>query len=125
MLSSSAIIFGWLALMTDSLRHVSPRVPWHDTVCPYFSMSLLSFNDLARIMTQVLGKPTQEVRGPVSSHRSCGKALVMLSPKAVGMFADVGQGIYVAESRTPETTTPTTFRQWCEEVLWPAVGCLS
>ena len=48
-----------------------------------------------------------------------------LAQGLVGMFADVGQGIYVAESRTPETTTPTTFRQWCEEVLWPAVGGLS
>ena len=29
-----------------------------------------------------------------------------------------------AEPRTPESTTPTTFRQWCEEVLKPAVAAL-
>jgi hypothetical protein len=112
--------------MTDSWRRVSPRVPWHDTVCPSFSISLLSFNGLARIMTQVLGKPTQEVPGPgfkaslmrLDSSEAFAQGLV-------GMFADVGQGIYVAEPRTPETTTPTTFRQWCEEALWPAVGGLS
>jgi hypothetical protein len=33
-----------------------------------------------------------------------------------------GQGLYEAELRTPETTTPTAFRQWCEDVLRPAVG---
>jgi hypothetical protein len=43
----------------------------------------------------------------------------------VDMFAEVGQGLYKAEPRTPETTTPSTFRQWCEEVLRPAVGGLS
>ncbi len=26
-----------------------------------------------------------------------------------------------AEPRTAENTTPTSFRQWCEEVLKPAV----
>jgi hypothetical protein len=37
------------------------------------------------------------------------------------MLAEVGQGICEAEFRTAETTTPTTFRQWCEAVLRPAV----
>jgi hypothetical protein len=26
-----------------------------------------------------------------------------------------------AESRTPQASTPTSFRQWCEEVLQPAI----
>lgn len=30
-------------------------------------------------------------------------------------------GLDNAEPRTPEATTPTTFRQFCEEVLKPAV----
>ena len=30
-------------------------------------------------------------------------------------------GLDNARPRTPEGTTPTTFRQWCEEVLRPAV----
>ena len=30
------------------------------------------------------------------------------------------QGIDLSEPRTPENTTPTTFRQWCKEVLKPA-----
>ena len=31
------------------------------------------------------------------------------------------KGLDNAEPRTPENTTPTSFRQWCEEVLKPAV----
>jgi hypothetical protein len=30
-------------------------------------------------------------------------------------------GLDNAEPRTPESSTPTSFRQWCEEVLKPAV----
>jgi hypothetical protein len=31
------------------------------------------------------------------------------------------QGPDNSEPRTPEASTPTTFRQWCAEVLAPAV----
>ena len=37
------------------------------------------------------------------------------------MAAQVEEGIYNAEPRTPQSTTPTTFRQWCEEVLKPTL----
>jgi hypothetical protein len=40
----------------------------------------------------------------------------------VDMFAEVGGGIYNAEPRTAETTTPTTFKQWCETTLKPAIA---
>jgi hypothetical protein len=40
----------------------------------------------------------------------------------VDMFAEVGPGIYGAEPRTPETTTPTTFKEWCENTLKPAIA---
>jgi hypothetical protein len=36
------------------------------------------------------------------------------------MAAAVEQGIDNAEPRTPRSTTATSFRQWCEEVLKPA-----
>ncbi len=85
----------------------------------------LSFNEMARVMTEVLGKPIrfQEVPGPgfkasLMQHGSS----EAFAQSLVDMFAEVGQGIYEAEPRTPETTTPTTFRQWCEEVLRPAVA---
>jgi hypothetical protein len=31
------------------------------------------------------------------------------------------EGLDNAEPRTPESTSPTSFRQWCEEVLKPAI----
>jgi uncharacterized protein YbjT (DUF2867 family) len=88
----------------------------------------LSFNGMASIMTEVLRKPVrfQEVPGPAY------KASLMqhgasepFAQSLVDMFAEVGQGIYGAEPRMPGTTTPTTFRQWCQEVLGPAVAAAS
>jgi uncharacterized protein YbjT (DUF2867 family) len=88
----------------------------------------LSFNDMARIMTEVLGRPIrfQEVPGPgykasLMQHGSS----EAFAQSLLDMFAEIGQGIYEAEPRTPETTTPTTLRQWCGEVLRPAMGGLS
>jgi uncharacterized protein YbjT (DUF2867 family) len=85
----------------------------------------LSFNDMARIMTEVPGKPIrfQEVPGPgykaqLTQHGSS----EAFAQSLVDMFVEVGQGIYAAEPRTPETTTPTTFRLWCEQMLRPAVS---
>jgi hypothetical protein len=78
---------------------------------------------MARIMTQVVGKPTrfEERPGPVSRRRSCSSAPVRPF-QSLDVFAEVDQGIYAAEPRMPETTTPTVFRQWCEEMFRPAVG---
>ncbi len=38
----------------------------------------------------------------------------------VEMHAAKDNGLDSAEPRTLENTTPTSFRQWCEEVLKPA-----
>jgi hypothetical protein len=40
----------------------------------------------------------------------------------VDMFAEVGRGIYGAEPRMSETTTPTTFKEWCETTVKPAIA---
>jgi hypothetical protein len=37
------------------------------------------------------------------------------------MMAAKERGLDNAEPRTPQAGTPTTFRQWCEEILKPAV----
>jgi len=37
------------------------------------------------------------------------------------MMVAKNEGLDNAQPRTPESTTPTSFRQWCEEVLKPAV----
>jgi hypothetical protein len=40
--------------------------------------------------------------------------------RLIDMLVAKDKGLDSAERRTPETPTPTTFRQWCEEVLKPA-----
>lgn len=48
----------------------------------------------------------------------------MSEPMAQGMTdmaAAKNNGLDNAEPRTPENTTSTSFRQWCEEVLKTAV----
>jgi hypothetical protein len=37
------------------------------------------------------------------------------------MLTAKNAGLDNAEPRTPQSTTPTSFRQWCQEVLKPAV----
>jgi len=37
------------------------------------------------------------------------------------MMMAKNEGLDNAEPRTAQSTTPTSFRQWCQEVLKPAV----
>jgi hypothetical protein len=44
-----------------------------------------------------------------------------MAQATIDMLVAKNNGLDTAEPRTPEATTPTSFRQWCEEVLKPAV----
>ncbi|HEY0792684.1 MAG TPA: NAD(P)H-binding protein [Chthoniobacterales bacterium] len=84
----------------------------------------LSFNDMAAIMTEVLGKPIRFESVPADGY----KAQLMqyganevFAQGIVDMMAAKDKGMDNTEPRTAENTTPTGFRQWCEEVLKPAV----
>jgi len=39
----------------------------------------------------------------------------------IEMMVAKDQGLDNAEPRTPQSSTPTSFRRWCEEVLRPAI----
>jgi len=84
----------------------------------------LSNNDMARIMTEVLGMPVRFQQTPADAFRARLAGFGMSEAVAQGM-ADMmtakDQGLDNGEPRTPEASTPTTFRQWCEDVLKPAV----
>ncbi len=84
----------------------------------------LSYNDMARIMSEVLDKPVRYQQIPSEALKARMTGFGMSDAMAQGM-ADMllayNQGLATAEPRTPEFTTPTSFRQWCEEVLKPAV----
>jgi uncharacterized protein YbjT (DUF2867 family) len=84
----------------------------------------LSFNDIADTMSDVLGKPIRCQQIPLDDYREQllkAGASETMAQAIVEMSAAVGEGLYNAEPRTPENTTPTGFRQWCEQVMKPAV----
>ena len=84
----------------------------------------LSFNDMAQIMSEVLGKPVryQQIPAQALKDRLTGAGMSDAMAQATAdMMVAKDQGLDNAEPRTPESTTPTTFRQWCQEILKPAV----
>jgi uncharacterized protein YbjT (DUF2867 family) len=84
----------------------------------------LSFNDMARIMSQVLGQDVRFQQTTFEAYKDRFVSFGMSDAMAQGM-TDMAwaknEGIDNAVQRTPENSTPTSFRQWCEEVLKPAV----
>ena len=84
----------------------------------------LSCNDMATIMAEVLGKPIRYQRVSFETYKAGFVERGMSDAMAQGM-TDMAraknEGLDNAEPRTPENTTPTSFRQWCEEILKPAV----
>jgi uncharacterized protein YbjT (DUF2867 family) len=84
----------------------------------------LSFNDTAQIMSEVLGKPVrfQQIPGEAFKARLTGFGMSeAMAQGTLDMMVAKNEGLDNAEPRTPQSTTPTSFRQWCEEVLKPAV----
>jgi len=84
----------------------------------------LSFNAMAQIMSEALGKPVryQQIPAEALKTRLTGFGMSGAMAQAMAdMMTAKNEGLDNAEPRTPEGTTPTTFRQWCEEVLKPAV----
>lgn len=84
----------------------------------------LSYDDMAAVMSEVLGRPVRYQQVPGDAFRA---TLIRhgWSQDSAQRLADrltrVDQGLYNTERRTPESTTPTSFRQWCHDVLRPAV----
>ena len=84
----------------------------------------LSFNDMAQIMSEILGKPVryQQISAQALKDRLTGAGMSdAMAQGTVDMMVAKDQGLDNAEPRTPELTTPTTFGQWCQETLKPAV----
>jgi uncharacterized protein YbjT (DUF2867 family) len=84
----------------------------------------LSFNDMAQIMSEVLGKPVryQQIPAQALKDRLTGSGMSdAMAQGTADMMAAKDQGLDNAEPRTPESTTRTTFRQWCQDILKPAV----
>ncbi|BDH14152.1 NAD(P)H-binding protein [Streptomyces hygroscopicus] len=84
----------------------------------------LSPNDLARIMTEQLGRPVRYARQPLDELYT---TLVGygLNEAFVQGIADMkrakDEGLDAGVARTPDTASRTTFERWCAETLKPAV----
>ena len=84
----------------------------------------LSHHDMAQIMSEVLQRPIRFQQVPVEAFKAglTGRGMSeAMAQGMVDMMVAKNGGLDNAEPRTPQSTTPTTFRQWCEEVLKPAV----
>ena len=106
---------------------LDPSWSGQDSV-PVLEPEDLSHDDMAQIMSDVLGKPVRFQQAP----RLPGEALKArltgfgmsnaMAQGMVDMTVAKNEGLDNSEPRTPQSTTPTSFRQWCEEeVLKPAV----
>ena len=91
---------------------------------PVLGPADLSPQDMAGIMTEVLGTPVRYQRqslddfGAALAGHGIADAFVQ---GMVDMARAKDEGLDDGVPRTPETASPTTFRRWCEEVLKPAV----
>ncbi|MFC8661725.1 NAD(P)H-binding protein [Streptomyces sp. NPDC057199] len=91
---------------------------------PVFGPQDLSPNDLARIMTEQLGRPVRYERQSLDELRT---TLVGhgLDEAFVQGIADMkrakDEGLDAGVTRTPDTAGPTTFEHWCARTLKPAV----
>jgi uncharacterized protein YbjT (DUF2867 family) len=84
----------------------------------------LSFNDMAEVISAVLDKEVRFQQITFEAYKDRFVGFGMSDAMAQGM-TDMAwaknEGLDNAVQRTPENSTPTSFRVWCEEVLKPAV----
>jgi uncharacterized protein YbjT (DUF2867 family) len=89
---------------------------------PLLGPADLSFSDMAQVMSQVLGQEVRFQQTTFEAYKDRFVSFGMSDAMAQGM-TDMAwaknEGIDNAVQRTPENSTPTSFRQWCEEVLKP------
>jgi uncharacterized protein YbjT (DUF2867 family) len=85
----------------------------------------LSLCQMAHVIAKVLGRPIryQEVPGPVykATLVEHGQSAAF-AQGLIDMFREIAGGLYSADPRTPESTTPTAFEAWCGDTLEPAIG---
>ena len=85
----------------------------------------LSFNEIAAIVAEVLGREVRYSQVPFDGFKAQLMQRGMSENFAQGyvdMMRAKNDGMDNAAARSPEHTGPTTFRQWTEEVLMPAMG---
>jgi uncharacterized protein YbjT (DUF2867 family) len=80
----------------------------------------LSYNDMARILSEVLGRPVrfEKISNDAFKARLVGRGMSdAMAQGNVDMWVAKNNGIDNAVKRTPESSTPTSFREWAQEVF--------
>lgn len=89
---------------------------------PLIGPDNLTPNQMAKVMSEVLGKPISYVQSDIEATRMRMMGFGM-SEAAAGGLMDMAvaqsNGVYIAEAETAERAQ-TSFRTWCETVLKPA-----
>jgi len=85
----------------------------------------LSYHDMAQIMSQVLGKDIRFQRTTFDAYNDTLTRRGTSAAMAQG-YTDLAraknEGLDNAVQRTPQNSTPTSFRHWCEQALKPTVA---
>ncbi len=86
----------------------------------------LSGNDMAAIISEVLETPVRYQQIPYQALKdqlTTAGASEAMAQGVVAMMTATANGLNAGITRTPQHAidTPTTFRQWCEDILKPAV----
>ncbi len=87
----------------------------------------LSFHEMAATMTDVLGRHVRFEQIDGAAYKASLIDNGMSEAMAQGMLDMAlakNDGLDNAEQRTPEASTPTTFRRWCRDVLAPSLARL-
>ncbi|MEV4621095.1 NmrA family NAD(P)-binding protein [Asanoa sp. NPDC049573] len=91
---------------------------------PVVSPDNLTPNQMAEVISETLGRPITYRQVPVADlgammqRRGASEATVRGMTRMIGAQND---GIYDAEPRDAESVAATSFRQWCQDVLKPAI----
>jgi uncharacterized protein YbjT (DUF2867 family) len=91
---------------------------------PVVSPDNLTPDDMAEVISETLGRTVRYHQVPVADRQAMMLRRGASEAMAQGM-ADMTEaqnnGIYDAEPRDPGAAAPTSFRQWCQDTLKPAV----
>lgn len=82
----------------------------------------ISYQEMARIMSDVLGRAVrfQQLTPDAFKARLLERGMSDAMAQAnMEMWNAYGHGLDLGQRRTAESATPTSFRQWCEEILKP------
>ncbi|HEY9290049.1 MAG TPA: NAD(P)H-binding protein [Microlunatus sp.] len=94
------------------------------SIRPVLGPQDLSLEQLAMIMSEELGRPVRFQQVPMEAYRrqlAEGGTSDSMVDAMVEMMIAKNDGLDTQQPRTAESSTTTSFRTWCAEVLKPAV----